>query len=112
MDIKLWREILEPYSLAVDELTVKFQHMISAKRNNGQYSVIERVDGRVKKISSILEKCQRKGISLDEFEDKLDDIAGIRIICQFTEDIYEVVKLIRIRSDMSVKSEKDYIKNQ
>lgn len=112
MEIQLWREILEPYSLAVDELVVKFQHMISAKRNNGQYSAVERVDGRVKKISSILEKCQKKNIPFEEFEKNMDDIAGIRIICQFVEDIYEVVSLIRLRSDMRVKKEKDYIKNQ
>ncbi|MBO7336296.1 MAG: GTP pyrophosphokinase family protein [Lachnospiraceae bacterium] len=112
MEIQLWREILEPYSLAVDELIVKFEHMISAKRDNGQYSSIERVDGRVKKISSILAKCQKKGISFEDFEENMDDIAGIRIICQFVEDIYDVVSLIRLRSDMRVKREKDYIKNQ
>lgn len=111
MEIQLWREILEPYSLAVDELVVKFQHMISAKRDNGLYSAVERVDGRVKKISSILEKCQKKNIPFDEFERNMDDIAGIRIICQFTEDIYEVVAAIRLRSDMRVKKEKDYVKN-
>lgn len=111
MEIQLWREILEPYSLAVDELVVKFQHLISSKRNNGRYSALERVEGRVKKISSILEKCQKKNIPFDEFEKNMDDIAGIRIICQFTEDIYEVVNLIRLRSDMRVKKEKDYVKN-
>ena len=68
MEIQLWREILEPYSLAVDELIVKFEHMISAKRDNGQYSSIERVDGRVKKISSILAKCQKKGISFEDLK--------------------------------------------
>ncbi len=111
MEIQLWREILEPYSLAVDELVVKFEHMIRAKRQNGQYSPIERVDGRVKTIYSILEKCQKKGISYDKFEEQIEDIAGIRIICQFVDDIYEVVRLIRMRSDMRVKKEKDYIKN-
>ncbi len=110
MEIQLWREILEPYSLAVDELTIKFQHMMASKRNNGQYSVIERVDGRVKKIASILEKCQKKKIPPENFEKFLDDIAGIRITCQFVEDIYEVVKLIRVRSDMRVITEKDYVK--
>ncbi len=111
MEIQLWREILEPYSLAVDELVVKFDHMIRAKRQNGQYSPIERVDGRVKTIYSILEKCQKKGIPYEKFEEKLGDIAGIRITCQFVDDIYEVVRLIRLRSDMRVINEKDYIKN-
>lgn len=46
---------------------------------------------------------------MDKIETQLEDIAGIRLICQFTEDIYTVAGLIRERSDMQVKSEKDYI---
>ncbi|MBQ4232208.1 MAG: GTP pyrophosphokinase family protein [Lachnospiraceae bacterium] len=109
MDIKLWREILDPYYLAVDELLVKFNHIIREHRNYNQYSPIDTVIGRVKSISSILDKVQKKGISLNEIEDKIDDIAGIRIICQFVEDIDKVVEIIRNRQDMRIKSEKDYI---
>ena len=87
LEIQLWREILEPYELAVDELVVKFNHLIVASRRSGNYSPIEQVNGRVKKISSILEKCQKKGIDFENFEEKIGDIAGIRIICQFVEDI-------------------------
>lgn len=111
MEIQLWREILEPYTLAVDELVVKLNHLIDANRKSGSYSPIEQVNGRVKKISSILEKCQKKGIDFDRFEEEIEDIAGIRIICQFVEDIYHVVNILKNRTDMRVKSEKDYIKN-
>lgn len=111
MEIQLWREILEPYTLAVDELVVKFNHLIEANRRAGNYASIEQVKGRVKTISSILEKCQKKGIPVEELEEKIEDIAGIRIICQFIEDIYHVVDIIRNRTDMKVKSEKDYIKS-
>ncbi|WP_394919516.1 GTP pyrophosphokinase family protein [uncultured Robinsoniella sp.] len=111
MEIQLWREILDPYELAVNELTVKFEHLIREHRARGKYSPIEQVMGRVKAISSILEKAQKKKIALSEIEEKLDDIAGVRIICQFVEDIEKVVEIIRNRTDMSVKSEKDYIKN-
>jgi len=108
----LWREVLDPYILAVDELLVKFKHMIKECRDAGEYSPIEQVDGRVKKISSILEKAQKKKINLEEVEERIEDIAGIRIICQFVEDIDRVVEIIRNREDMEVKSEKDYIENQ
>ncbi len=111
MEIQLWREILEPYALAVDELRVKFEHVMNSYRKAGLYSPIEQVDGRVKTISSILEKVQKKRISLDDFESEIDDIAGIRIICQFIEDIYKVVELIRKRTDMKVVEELDYIKD-
>ncbi|MDD6208796.1 MAG: GTP pyrophosphokinase family protein [Clostridiales bacterium] len=111
MEIQLWREILDPYALAVEELVVKFNHMITEFRNAGEYSPIEQVNGRVKSISSILEKTQKKKIDLEDFENYLDDIAGIRIICQFVEDIDKVVELVRDRNDMEVVSEKDYISN-
>lgn len=112
MEIQLWREILDPYALAVDELVLKFNHIIREYRNAGLYSPIELVNGRVKTISSILEKAQRKKIKLEDIEEKLDDIAGIRIICQFVEDIDKVVELIHQREDMKVIQEKNYIKEQ
>lgn len=112
MDIQLWREVLDPYVLAVDELTVKFNHLIKEYHNAGEYCPIENVEGRVKRISSILEKAQKKGIPLDEIEDNLLDIAGIRLICQFVEDIQTVVDIIKNRVDMYVVCEKDYITNQ
>lgn len=112
MQIQLWREILEPYTLAVEELKVKFKHMIGEYRRAGEYSPIEQVTGRVKTISSILEKTQKKGIKLDDIEREIEDIAGVRIICQFVEDIYKVAELIKYRRDMKIKSEKDYILHQ
>jgi putative GTP pyrophosphokinase len=112
MEIQLWRELLEPYSLAVDEMTVKFDHIIEAYRKSGMYSPIEQVTGRVKSIASILEKAQKKNISLENFERSIEDIAGLRIICQFVDDIYKVVELIRNRTDMQIISEKDYITNK
>jgi len=111
VEIQLWREILSPYVLAVEELVVKFNHIISEYRNEGEYSPIEQVNGRVKTISSILEKAQKKGVSLDDIEEQIEDIAGIRIICQFVEDIYKVAEIIKKRTDMTVKCEKDYINN-
>lgn len=111
MEIQLWRQKLSPYQLAVDELQVKFRYIITEYRGASQYSPIEQVTGRVKKISSILEKMQKKKIDFDEIGEKIEDIAGIRIICQFVEDIEKVVELIHQRSDMEIKSEKDYVKN-
>lgn len=111
MEIQLWREILDPYELAVKELTVKFNHLIKEHKACGLYSPIEQVNGRVKTISSILDKAQKKKIPIEEIEEKLEDIAGIRIICQFVEDIQKVVEIIHNRTDMEVKSEKDYITN-
>ena len=109
MEIMLWRELLEPYGMAVDELMLKFTQIRDGYRRRGLYSPIEQVDGRLKTISSILEKVQHKNFEIDEFEEKLDDIAGVRIICQFVEDIERVVEIIHAREDIKVISEKDYV---
>ena len=111
MEIQLWRSILCPYELAVRELIVKFEHIISEHRENDLYSPIEQVSGRVKSVSSILEKMQRKHIPMERMEEEVEDIAGIRIICQFEEDIETVASPIQNRSDMTIKSEKNYLKH-
>ncbi len=111
MEIQLWRSILCPYELAVKELVVKFRHIITEHRENDLYSPIEQVEGRVKSVSSILEKMQRKHIPMERMEEEVEDIAGIRIICQFEEDIETVASLIQKRTDMEIKSEKNYLKH-
>lgn len=111
MEIQLWRRLLCPYELAVRELTVKFEHIIEEYKLNDLYSPIEQVRGRVKSVSSILEKMQRKHIPLERMEEEVEDIAGIRIICQFEEDIDTIAALIQNRSDMTIKSEKNYLKH-
>ena len=80
----------------------------------GEYSPIELVIGRVKKVSSILEKTKKLSLSIEEIENKIEDIAGIRIICQFVEDIDRVAQLIRERhnKDLQVVYEKDYVRNE
>ena len=111
MEIQLWRSILCPYELAVKELIVKFEHIITEHKLNDLYSPIEQVSGRVKSVSSILEKMQRKHIPMERMEEEVEDIAGVRIICQFEEDIETVASIIQNRSDMTIKSEKNYLKH-
>ena len=111
MELQLWRELLDPYQLAVDELIVKFNHVIQEHRNRGIYSPIESVDGRLKSIVSIMDKMQRKDVSMNDIEEKIEDLAGIRITCQFVEDINSVAELLEKRTDMEIRSRKDYLAN-
>lgn len=111
MEIQLWRELLDPYYLAVEELTTKLNHMIKEYHNRDMYCPIDHVHGRVKSVTSILDKLQKKNIPFEEIETQVEDIAGIRIICQFVEDIDKVAKLLLSRSDIEFKSEKDYFRN-
>ncbi|MBQ0000971.1 MAG: GTP pyrophosphokinase family protein [Clostridiales bacterium] len=109
MEIQLWRSILCPYELAVKELVVKFEHIIAESKANDRYCPIESVSGRVKSVSSILEKMKRKHIPMERMQHEVEDIAGIRLICQFEEDIDIVARIIQNRSDMEVKVIKDYV---
>ena len=112
MDIHLWKELLDPYEQAVSELLVKFRNLKEEHRKKNLYSPIESVCGRVKSVASILDKMQRKNISFEDMEEEVEDIAGVRIICQFVEDIETVANLIYKRTDMEVRSKKDYLTNK
>jgi len=106
-----WNEFLIPYSQAVDELKIKFRDLRKEFLEKNEHSPIEFVTGRVKTIDSIKEKMRRRYISEDLLEQDMQDIAGIRIQCQFVEDIYDVARLLHIREDMRVIEERDYIAN-
>ncbi|MCT4620132.1 MAG: GTP pyrophosphokinase family protein [Marinisporobacter sp.] len=114
MSLRHWKKILIPYEQAVEELKVKFKAIRNELRQMSEYSPIEFVTGRVKKVSSIIEKAQKYGFAEDEIEEKIEDIAGIRIMCQFVDDIYKVVELIEQRDgkDLKIEYVKDYIKNR
>ena len=109
MEYEKWDEVLAPYNNAVEELKVKFKNIRKEFLTKGEYSPIEFVTGRTKKIASIVSKAKR--LNIQDIEAEMEDIVGIRIMCQFVEDIYNIVNLIKSRSDMSIVYEKDYIKN-
>lgn len=109
--MKDWDLFLWPYQQAVSELKVKFRSLRQSFLNKGEHSPIEFVVGRVKTVDSIKEKMTRRVIAPDVIENDMQDIAGIRIMCQFVDDIYRVVDLIHQRQDMQVIEERNYIQN-
>lgn len=108
-----WKQALLPYEQAVDELVIKFKGIMREYQIANLISPIEDVTGRVKTVASIIEKANRRNIPLDKALYTLEDIAGIRIICRFVDDIQEVIKLVRKRdgADLEILEEEDYIKN-
>ncbi|MDE3838238.1 GTP pyrophosphokinase [Bacillus methanolicus] len=109
--MKHWDLFLAPYKQAVEELKVKLKGMRSQFELNSTHSPIEFVTGRVKPIASILDKANQKGIPLDRL-DEMQDIAGLRMMCQFVDDIMRVVELLRNRNDFEIVEEKDYISHK
>ncbi len=104
-----WKLFLAPYHQAVEELKVKLRGIREQYELHHTHSPIEFVTGRVKPVASILDKAKRKGIPLDKIEEGLQDIAGIRMMCQFVDDIKAVVDMLKSRTDLEVVEERDYI---
>ncbi len=107
-----WKLFLAPYEQAVSELKVKLKSIRQQYKENNLHTPIEFVTGRVKTEDSIMLKAKLRHIEAERLETDLQDIAGIRIMCQFVEDIYEVVGLLRKRKDFKVIHERDYIENK
>lgn len=106
-----WDLFLSPYYQAVDELKVKLKGIRKQFINEGKSSPIEFVTGRVKPVPSIIEKANTRGIAFDKLSEEMYDIAGLRLMCQFVDDIDVVVNMLKARSDFEVVEERDYIKD-
>lgn len=110
--MKHWEQFLSPYKQAVDELKIKLKGMRRQFELESNPSPIEFVTGRVKPIASILDKANQKSIPLDKLEDEMQDIAGLRMMCQFVDDIERVVELLRKRNDFEIVEERNYISHK
>ena len=111
MAINDWKNFLMPYEQAVEEIKIKLKSIRKEFRRRNEYSPVEFVTGRVKEVSSILEKANKFEIPIDRVGYELEDIAGIRVMCQFVDDIDRVVEILRERKDMTILYEKDYVRN-
>ncbi|WP_216828268.1 GTP pyrophosphokinase [Alkalihalobacterium elongatum] len=104
-----WDTFLIPYKQAVEELKIKFKGIREQYQNSSKHTPIEFVTGRVKPVASIIDKAKRKNIPLTRIEEDMQDLAGIRIVCQFVEDINTIIEFIRLRKDFEIVEERDYI---
>ncbi|MFD1040705.1 GTP pyrophosphokinase family protein [Virgibacillus byunsanensis] len=104
-----WEALLAPYSQVVEELKVKLKGMRAQYEFESRHSPIEFITGRVKPIQSILEKAEKRQIPIEDIEKNIQDIAGVRVVCQFVDDIHEIVDMLRSRNDLKIIDEKDYI---
>ena len=101
-----WQLFLAPYEQAVDELKLKLKNLRKEFRIEHRRAPIEFVTGRVKTRESILEKMEVRKIAPEDVLVGVQDIAGVRIMCQFVEDIYEVANILKV---LLIR---DYIQNR
>ena len=95
------------------EVSTKVEILNDEFQQVHQYNPIEYIKSRIKSPESIVKKLKRYGYesSIDNMVDYINDIAGIRIVCSFTSDIYKLAEMIGKQNDLTVVSVKDYIKH-
>lgn len=108
-----FQQIMMMYTCAIREVKTKLEVLNDELSVRNQRNPIEMIKSRVKKPESIVQKLRRRGlpISLESVVENLDDVAGIRVICSFMDDIYDVADMLIRQDDVRVIAIKDYIKN-
>ncbi len=110
---KKFSDMLMMYQCAIREIRTKFEILNDDLSYRNNRNPIEMIKSRVKKPKSILEKLKRRNLELSvpAVMEHLNDVAGVRVICSFVDDIYKVAEMFTRQDDVTVLEVKDYIKN-
>ena len=108
-----FQELMMMYSCAIREMRTKLEVLNDELSIHHQRNPIEFITSRVKKPLSIVEKLHRYGVpvSVESVEKNLNDVAGVRVICSFIDDIYTVADMLLRQDDITLIKKKDYIQN-
>ncbi len=110
-EIKSWKEVQLLYSSALKQIATKIEILNDEFQHVHLYNPIEHVKKRIKTSESIVKKLKSHGYepTIENMVKYVNDIAGIRVICSFTTDIYMIADMISKQSDIKVVAVKDYI---
>lgn len=111
--LKMFEQLMTMYNCAIREVQTKFEVLNDDLSVRYSRNPIEMIKTRIKSPESISEKLKRRGyeVSIDSIVNNLNDVAGIRIICAFVDDIYSVADMLLRQDDITLIEIKDYIKN-
>ena len=106
-------ELMMMYRSAIREVQTKLEVLNDEFKTRRQRNPIESTKSRIKSPTSIYQKLAKRGkpLTLQSIADNLNDVAGIRVVCPFISDIYDVAKMLISQDDIEVLEVKDYIKN-
>ena len=112
-DVDSWKEVILIYNSALKQISTKLEILNDEFQHVHRYNPIEHIKSRIKTSESIVKKLKRHGYesTIQNMVQYVNDIAGIRVICSFTSDIYRIAEMISNQSDIKVISVKDYIVN-
>lgn len=105
-------ELMLKYEFAMDTLKTQLNILIKEFSFRNDYNPVEHIKCRIKSEDSALNKLKSKGYDLTIFNiiNHVHDMIGIRIVCSFLSDVYDIVNMIKISGQIKIKEEKDYIK--
>lgn len=111
--VDTWNELTLVYKSALREINTKLEILNDEFQLVHQYNPIEHIKSRIKTPESIVKKLKKYGqeSTIENMVKYINDIAGIRIICSFTNDIYRIAEMLSNQSDIRVIEVKDYLKN-
>ena len=112
-EVDSWNTVMFLYTAALKKVSTKLDILNEEFQHIHQYNPIEHIGTRLKSPESIVKKLKKNGYdsSIENMVRHVNDIAGVRLICSFTSDIYKLAKMIAGQTDLQVLSIKDYIKN-
>ncbi len=108
-----FRELMMMYNCAIREVRTKLEVLNDELSIRNSRNPIEFIESRIKRPLSIADKLKRYGepVNVESIERSLNDVAGIRVICPFIDDIYSVADMLLSQDDITLIKKKDYIEN-
>ena len=105
--------MLMNYQCAVMEVETKFNILNNRLSIQGEHNPIESIKSRVKSLDSIIRKLEKNHwpITIESVEENLQDVAGVRVVCSFVDDIYRIEECFLAQEDVTLVTRKDYIRN-
>ena len=112
-DMDSWKEVTLIYNSALKQISTKLEILNDEFQHVHRYNPIEHIKWRIKTPESIVKKLKKHGYesTINNMIRYVNDIAGIRVICSFASDIYQIAEMISNQLDIKVISVKDYIVN-
>ena len=106
-----FKELMMMYKCAIKEIKTKFEVLNTEFKIRYQRNPINFIDTRLKRTSSIIEKMEKRHIpfTMKNIENYIHDVAGVRVICSYTDDIYSIAKALTQQDDIKLIEQKDYI---
>lgn len=110
-EVTNWETLMFLYDAALRQVSTKIDILNEEFAHIHKYNPIEHVKSRIKEPQSIVKKLKRHGreVTLENMLKYVNDIAGVRIICSFTSDIYRIADMLAKQKDMSVLELTDYL---